>query len=179
MKYHNILHDDMRNGEGLRVVLFVSGCEHHCFNCQNPQTWDDNSGVEFDLAAKEEIFEQLSKDYISGITFSGGDPLYRINLHDMYELITEIKNEFPTKNIWIYTGFTWEDIVSDEYVIDTEEYTTMRQAIVSMTDVLVDGEYVEQFADVNYPWAGSSNQMVINVQESLAENKIVLYKGEN
>ena len=93
MNYHNILHDDMRNGDGLRVVLFVSGCNHYCKNCQNPQTWDKDSGIEFDLAAKEEIFEQLNKDYISGITFSGGDPLHSNNLHEIYSLILEIKNK--------------------------------------------------------------------------------------
>lgn len=176
MFYHNILHDDMRNGEGLRVVLFVSGCDHHCMNCQNPQTWDANSGIEFDLAAKEEIFDQLNKDYISGITFSGGDPLYQNNLYDIHKLITEIKNKFPTKNIWIYTGYTWEDIVSNDYIVDTEENTTLRQAVVALSDVLIDGRFIEELADIKYHWAGSTNQRVINVQESLKKQEIVLWE---
>lgn len=165
MRYHNILHDDMRNGEGLRVVLFVSGCEHHCFNCQNPQTWDGNDGIEFDLDAKEEIFEQLSKDYISGITFSGGDPLYNSNLHDVLVLINEILSKFPTKTIWLYTGYTWDQIQNSKEKME----------VVSSCDVLVDGEYIEEFLDVNYPWAGSTNQRVIDVKKSLEENKIVLW----
>lgn len=156
----------MRNGEGLRVVLFVSGCEHHCFNCQNPKTWNGNSGIEFDLAAKEEIFEQLNKDHISGITFSGGDPLYTNNLHDVFLLVNEIKAKFPTKTIWLYTGYTWEQIR------DVRE----KMKIVISCDVLVDGEYIEELADVNYHWAGSTNQRVIDVQKSVQENKIVLYE---
>ena len=174
MNYHNILHDDMRNGDGLRVVLFVSGCEHYCTNCQNPQTWDKDSGIEFDLAAKEEIFEQLNKDYISGITFSGGDPLYKENLRETYSLILEIKDKFPTKTIWIYTGYTWEDIINE---IDTwHQDELILSQIIKNIDVLVDGEYKEELADINYPWAGSTNQRVIDIQKSLQENKIVLHK---
>ena len=90
MNYHNILHDDMRNGEGLRVTLFVSGCNHKCEQCQNPQTWNPNSGIEFDEDAKQEIFEQLNHDYIDGITLSGGDPLYESNLNDIYHLLCEV-----------------------------------------------------------------------------------------
>lgn len=201
MNFHNILHDDMRNGDGLRVVLFVSGCEHHCFNCQNPQTWNEGNGIEFDLAAKEEIFDQLSKDYISGITFSGGDPLHHSNLNDIYKLITDIKSEFPTKNIWIYTGYTWESIMSFEAELENakqemdtrfghktyaqgEEFTyqpsdfSLRKRIIKQCDVLVDGEYIEDLADINYPWAGSTNQRVIDVQKSLAENKIILWNAD-
>ena len=171
MNYHNILHDDMRNGDGLRVVLFVSGCNHHCPNCQNPQTWDKDSGIEFDLAAKEEIFEQLNKDYISGITFSGGDPLHSNNLHEIYSLILEIKNKFPTKTIWIYTGYNYDELQKSKFSEDK-----FRTSIISLCDVLVDGIYIEELSDVNYPWCGSTNQRVIDVQKSLQENKIVLHK---
>lgn len=162
MKYHNILHDDMRNGDGLRVVLFVSGCNHYCKSCQNPQTWDCNSGIEFDLAAREEIFEQLNKDYIKGITFSGGDPLYSENLHEIYSLINEIRNKFPTKDIWIYTGFNYDDIVKSSYSKDK-----FRLEIIKLCDVLVDDKYIEELSDVNYHWAGSTNQRIIDVQKSL------------
>ena len=155
MFYHNILHDDMRNGDGLRVVLFVSGCNHYCKNCQNPQTWDKDSGIEFDVAAKEEIFEQLSKNYISGITFSGGDPLYNENLHEIYSLILEIKDKFPTKTIWLYTGYNYETLRKSQFSEDK-----FRISIISLCDVLVDGRYIEELADVNYPWAGSTNQKV-------------------
>lgn len=175
MFYHNILHDDMLNGSGLRVVLFVSGCSHSCQGCQNPQTWNVNGGIPFDELAKEELFEELSKDYISGITFSGGDPLHPNNLNDIYQLILEIKEKFPTKTIWIYTGYTWEDILANDYIVDTEGNTTLRQAVVSLADVLVDGEFKKELADINYCWAGSTNQKVIDIKKSLKENKVVLY----
>ena len=162
MNYHNILHDDMRNGDGLRVTLFVSGCNHYCKNCHNPQTWDCNSGIEFDLAAKEEIFEQLNKEYISGVTFSGGDPLYGENLHEIYSLVSEIKNKFPTKDIWIYTGFDYENIINSNYSQDK-----FRLEIIKLCDVLVDGQYIDELADAKYHWAGSTNQRVIDIQKSL------------
>lgn len=110
MRYHNITKDDMLNGQGLRVVLWCSGCSHRCPECQNPITWDPNCGLLFDEEAKKEIFEELSKDYISGITFSGGDPLHEANLSEVLSLIKEIKEKFPEKNIWLYTGYTWENI---------------------------------------------------------------------
>lgn len=165
MNYHNILHDDMRNGTGLRVTLFLSGCNHYCHNCQNPQAWDCSSGIEFDFAAKEEIFEQLNKDYISGITFSGGDPLHKNNINDVLELCVEIKKTFPTKNIWIYTGYTWEEI------LNSQELTK----VIFLADVVVDGRYVEEFSDIKYHWAGSTNQRIIDVQKSLKQGEIVLW----
>ena len=94
MRYHNITKDDMLNGDGLRVVLWVAGCEHHCPNCQNPVTWDINGGLEFDEAAKKEIFDELEKNYVSGITFSGGDPLHTQNRKDVGAFIEEIKEKF-------------------------------------------------------------------------------------
>lgn len=168
MNYHNISHDDMLNGEGLRVVLFVSGCEHHCPNCQNPQTWDKDSGIEFDLAAKEEIFEQLNKDYISGITFSGGDPLHENNLVEIRNLILEIREKFPTKTIWLYTGYTWEECQSPQFPFNSDwEERVFRNEIIKQCDVLVDGRFVQELADAKYPWAGSTNQRVIDVKKSL------------
>ena len=95
MNYHNLTYPDQNNGDGLRVVLWLSGCPHHCFNCQNPQTWDENSGIEFDIEAKKELFDELSKDYISGITFSGGDPLHENNIIEVNNIIQEIKKQFP------------------------------------------------------------------------------------
>ena len=174
MFYHNILHDDMRNGEGLRVVLFVSGCDHHCENCQNPQTWVKDSGIEFDLAAKEEIFEQLNKEYINGITFSGGDPLHKNNLQCIFELCKEIKAKFPTKTIWIYTGYTWDYIFDTVNTVDVFGNQT-RQEIIKQCDVLVDGRYEEDKRSPNLPWVGSSNQRVIDVQQTLEKGEIILW----
>ena len=100
MRYHNITKDDMLNGDGLRVVLWVAGCSHCCKDCQNPLTWDPAGGLLFDAAAKEELFEQLDKSYISGITFSGGDPLHSANRLDVHDLMKEIKEKYPDKTIW-------------------------------------------------------------------------------
>ena len=102
----------MNNGSGLRVVLWLSGCSHHCYNCQNPQTWNPDSGIPFDEPAKQEIFNELSKDYISGITFSGGDPLHENNLDEVIKLVKEIRISFPDKNIWLYTGFEWNSLMA-------------------------------------------------------------------
>lgn len=174
INYHNITHDDMNNGDGLRVVLWLSGCSHHCFNCQNHQTWDPDSGILFDESAKQEIFNELSKDYISGITLSGGDPLHENNLSDVLSLVEEIRNLFPNKTIWLYTGYTWEDLI--DFPLDKEwEDKILRKSIVELCDVLVDGEYIDEQRDVTLKWRGSSNQRVIDVQKSLEQGKVVLY----
>ncbi len=161
MRYHNITKEDMLNGDGLRVVLWLAGCSHHCKNCQNPVTWDPEDGLVFDEAAKQEIFCELEKDYISGITFSGGDPLYPDSREELTRLIRVIKEDYPKKTIWLYTGFLWEDIC--------------RLELIPYLDVLVDGRFVEELKDNNLPWKGSSNQRVIDVQMTLSLGKVVLY----
>ena len=155
MRYHNITKDDMLNGDGLRVVLWVAGCSHCCKDCQNPITWDPNGGLLFDERAKEEIFEQLEKTYISGITFSGGDPLHAANRLDVRNLMEEIKTKYPDKNIWLYTGDVWENI--------------LHYPLLKYVDVLVDGEFVSDLKDNKLLWKGSSNQRVIDVQKTLAQ----------
>lgn len=168
MRYHNITKDDMLNGAGLRVVLWVAGCSHCCKGCQNPMTWDPNGGILFDDAAKAEIFEQLEQDYISGITFSGGDPLHSANRTDVKALMAEIKLKYPNKNIWLYTGDVWENI--------------MNYPMMQYVDVLVDGEFVLEDRDVTLLWKGSPNQRVINVQATLQQEDIsvpVLFCGDH
>lgn len=213
MNYHNITKDDMLNGEGLRVVLWISGCSHRCRGCQNPQTWDCKSGVQFDESAKKEMFDELSKDYIAGITFTGGDPLYSQNLKDVLDLITDLRSKYPIsrktdtiygdkdnskhniltrnsdeirlsypeKTIWLYTGYTWEQImypvVTDDFNPERDKLLKMRRDIVKQCDVLVDGRYEEDKRDITYHWAGSTNQRVIDVQESLKQNQVVLWKS--
>lgn len=110
MNYHNITKEDMLNGDGIRVVLWVSGCEHHCKNCQNPITWDKNGGLPFDKAAEDELFEALNKPHIDGITFSGGDPLMPYNRKEIFRLIKKCREFYPEKSIWLYTGSKWEEI---------------------------------------------------------------------
>lgn len=158
MNYHNITKDDMLNGDGLRVVLWVAGCTHNCFGCHNPQTHDPNSGILFDEAAKAELFAELSKDYISGITFSGGDPLHESNCNTILNLILEIRKNYPEKTIWLYTGYTFSQIENGN--------NSIRKKIIENIDVLVDGQFVKALADINYAWAGSTNQKVIRLTKS-------------
>lgn len=160
MRYHNITKDDMLNGDGLRVVLWVAGCEHCCKGCQNPVTWDPNGGLEFDESAKNEIFEQLDQSYIAGITFSGGDPLHCANRGGVKQLAMEIREKYPDKTIWLYTGDVWEDV--------------MNYGLMRYVDVLVDGEFEQEKKDTTLMWKGSSNQRVIDVQATLqADDKSV------
>ena len=160
MRYHNITKDDMLNGDGLRVVLWVAGCTHHCIGCQNPVTWDINGGIEFDGSAKKELFAELDKDYISGITLSGGDPLHTRNRADVGCLIEEIAREYPNKTIWVYSGYEWRDVKDLPFM--------------KYVDILVDGRFIEKYKDNTIPWRGSTNQKVINVKKSLETGKTVL-----
>lgn len=156
MNYHNIKHCDMNNGDGLRVTLFVSGCSHKCHNCHNPQTWDPDSGILFTDKEKKEIFDELDKDYIAGITFSGGDPLFKANRETVTALAKEIKEKYPNKTIWLYTGYKFEDVYN--------------LPIMKYIDILVDGRFVESLYSPSLHWVGSSNQRVIDVKRHLAEN---------
>lgn len=159
MKYHNITHDDMLNGEGLRVVLWVSGCSHGCKECHNKITWDANTGLEFDEKAKKEIYTSLDKNYIKGITFSGGDPLYKSNIKEVTSLCKEIKEKYKNqKDIWLYTGYVFEEVKNLE--------------IINYIDVLVDGKYEKDLGDNKLKWVGSSNQRVIDIKGSIENKKV-------
>ena len=150
MNYHNITKCDLKNGEGIRVVLWVSGCEHKCIGCHNPQTWDKNSGIPFDESAKLEIFEELEKDYVTGLTLSGGDPLFKMNRNEVLDLIIEVKNKFPQKDIWCYTGYKFDEIKDLEHI--------------KYIDVLVDGRFERGLSIPSPTWCGSSNQTVIYIK---------------
>ncbi len=169
MKYHDITHDDMKNGDGLRVVLWVSGCDHHCPGCQNPITWDPDDGMDFDFEALQEIDDEMKKDYISGLTISGGDPFNENNLLEVLGICRFMKSRYPDKTIWIYTGYTWETL---------KERMIFPREILNYVNILVDGPFEQDKADVTYPWAGSTNQRVIDVQESLKRGKVVLYASD-
>lgn len=149
----------MLNGDGIRVVLWVAGCNHHCKNCQNPITWDENGGLPFDAEAEKELFEALDKSFIDGITFSGGDPLFPANRSEVFRLIKKVKALHPDKTIWLYTGYTWEEIKDLEGISDI--------------DVIAEGEFIEELKDNNLEWVGSSNQRVINVKESLNKELVL------
>ena len=176
MNYHNITHIDQNNGDGLRVVLWVSGCSHHCYKCQNPQTWNPESGILFDEEARKEIFQELDQDYISGITFSGGDPLYEGNVKEVYNLIEDIRNKYPNKTIWLYSGYTWEDIFSGNILaLENKDIVQIRRSIILNVDVFIDGEYIESERDITLQWRGSKNQRVIDVKETLKNGHIFLW----
>ena len=159
MNYHNITHCDMLNGDGIRVTLWVAGCEHHCKNCQNPFTWDVHGGIPFDRDAYNEIYDDLKQDYCSGITISGGDPMHIDNREDVLNLCKSIKSIFPSKTIWVYTGYTFEEINASP--------------ILQYIDVLADGEYIEELKDIETHWVGSKNQRLIDVKETIKQGKIV------
>lgn len=159
MYYHNITKDDMLNGDGLRVVLWVAGCSHGCPECHNPVTWDPLGGILFDGKAKEELFGQLEKDYTSGITYSGGDPLFPGNRACITELAREIRQSFPNKTQWLYTGYEWEEIKD--------------LPVLKYLDVVVDGRFEADLKDTQLHWKGSANQKVIDVPASLKEGTII------
>ena len=161
MNYYSITKDDMVNGDGLRVVLWVAGCDHCCDGCHNSYTWNKKGGVKFDDAAKKEIFDELDKDYIQGITFSGGDPLFCENRDTVLAFVKEVSEKYPNKDIWLYTGFKWEEIKN--------------LPNINLIDVLIDGEFIRALHDPKLKWKGSSNQRVIDVKNTLKTGNIVLH----
>ena len=182
MNYLKIEKENILNGLGIRVVLWCSGCDHHCKNCQNPITWDPNDGAKFDTKAKNEIFNELSKDYISGITLTGGDPLNENNLESVLNLVNEIRLSYPEKTIWLYSGYTWEQVmypvVASDFNPERDKLLQMRSDIVKKCDVFVDGRYEESKRDVTYRWAGSTNQRVIDVKRTLDKGSVVLWESQ-
>ena len=176
----------MLNGDGLRVVLWLSGCSHNCYKCQNPQTHNPNSGILFDEKAEEELFRELSKDYISGLTLTGGDPLHENNLDDILRIVNKFRLLMPEKTIWIYTGYK---LKFNECFADKQPFSFspkqndgeglmndfIRCEIVKSIDVLVDGQYIDSQRNISAKWRGSDNQRVIDVQESLKKGEIVLW----
>ena len=151
----------MLNGDGLRVVLWVAGCSHRCKDCQNPITWDPNGGIEFGQKEIEEVFDYMSKDYTAGITYSGGDPLYIDNREDITNLAKVLRDRFPDKTQWLYTGYWYDDVKDLE--------------IMKYLDVIVDGPFINTLKDNTLHWKGSSNQRVIDVQKSRELGTIVLH----
>lgn len=171
MYYTDIYKTDTTNGTGVRVVLWTSGCSHHCKDCHNPQTWSPTHGKPFTQETIDEILTALDKSYIDGITLSGGDPLYSGNLTEILNLIKTIKEKLPTKTIWIYSGFTWEEL----HINTSDTDTILRKNIVELCDVFVDGKFELEKKNIRLKYCGSENQKVINVPETLKENKIILY----
>lgn len=166
--------NDIANGVGVRVSLFVSGCRHRCKNCFNKEAWDFNFGEKFTAETMEEIMSALDKDFVSGLTILGGEPFEDENLDGVLSVVKECRSRFPQKNIWCYTGF---DFVSDFLNGSGERHQKITD-ILGYIDVLVDGKFIEEKKDLSLLFRGSSNQNIIDVKKSLAENKLVLLGGK-
>lgn len=171
MNYADIKRIDVANGPGVRVSLFVSGCPHHCKNCFNQETWDYNYGKPFTQNEVDEFLGYVSNSFIKGITILGGEPLDPNNQREVLKVIKLVRERFPEKSVWIFTG----------YMFDTELLAKMVPAmpdleeILKLTDVIVDGRFVEELKNLNLKFKGSSNQRTIMVQKSLKKGEIVLW----
>lgn len=162
MNYIKITTADIANGEGVRCTLWTTGCSHHCPGCQNPTTWDPKDGIPFIEETMQELLDELRPNYIRGLTFSGGDPLFIQNRLIVGYICERVREEFGnTKDIWMWTGYEWDDIKDWDHL--------------HYIDVLVDGPYIEAERDISLPWAGSKNQRVIDVKKSLERGEVVLW----
>lgn len=181
MRYAQIRSMDISNGEGVGVSLFVQGCPFHCKNCFNSETWDFNGGKEWTEETKNKFMELIDRPYIRRVSILGGEPLHENNLSEVLSLVKEIREKFPDKTIWLYTGYSIEDIVN----FNTKPYSVVQQyfdidnfirnAILIYVDVLVDGEYIDEQKDPTLKFRGSKNQKVIDVKETLKQEKVILY----
>lgn len=171
MRYAKIEKMSISNGPGIRISLFTQGCPIHCPNCFNSEIWDFDGGKEFDLEKDFETIRQLADhDYIAGLSILGGEPLVEQNLGPLYALIVSYAIAFPDQTIWIWTGYTWEEL-QQKY-----KDNIYFQLILFRSDVLVDGPFIEAKKDPSLAWKGSSNQRVIDIHKTLKENKIVLWE---
>lgn len=162
MKYLKINYCDYVNGTGLRTVLFVSGCTHHCKGCFQPETWNFDNGYELTDEVKEEIIDSAKYDYIDGITLLGGDPMEPVNQRGLLSLVKDFKTRFPGKTVWCYTGYTYERDLLDA---DGRARTECTDEFLSYIDVLVDGEFIEELKDTSLEFRGSSNQRIIELHQ--------------
>lgn len=171
MYYSEIKNCDIANGTGVRVTLFVSGCTHHCKGCFNEMTWDFKYGHLFEETVREQILAYLAPEYIAGLTLLGGEPLEYTNWRELLPFIRTVKEKYPGKDIWCYTGYRFEEDILDRFCT---QWTDMRE-FLSYIDVLVDGEFILARKDISLKFRGSDNQRIILVQESLEKGETVLW----
>lgn len=155
MNYIKITKNDIANGPGVRVVLWVAGCSHHCRGCHNPETWNPRAGQEFTESTMRELIEALSPSYVRGLTLSGGDPLYKGHRDEMRAVVQYVKSVYPDKDIWCYTGYTYEEISNEPILRDI--------------DVLVDGKFIEEQKDISLKFRGSRNQRILYLDKMRRE----------
>jgi anaerobic ribonucleoside-triphosphate reductase activating protein len=180
IRYAQIRSMDVSNGESVGCALFVQGCHFHCKNCFNSETWDFNGGKEWTPEVEEGFIKLIDRPYIKRISLLGGEPLADENVSDVLKLVNKIRILFPQKTIWLYTGYTWEAIFNPVVMDDVNPERDMailkRQCIVSTCDVLVDGRFEEDKRNLTLKFRGSSNQRLIDIQETLRKGEIVLWK---
>lgn len=171
MHYSNIKYNDIANGPGVRTVLFVSGCTHHCKGCFQPETWDFNHGEIFTPEIADELIESLKSPYIKGFTLLGGEPMEPANQEMIIWFLSRLKEKLGDKklSIWCYTGDKFEDLIDE----NNPRHLPITNEILSYFDVLVDGEFKEELNDITLRFRGSSNQRLIDVPKSLKEGKVI------
>lgn len=170
MNYGTIKKYDIANGEGVRVSLFVSGCTHHCRNCFNQEAWDFAFGTPFTEETEDEILTALAPDFISGLTLLGGEPFEPENQRVLVGFLRRVKEHFPEKDIWCYTGY----LLDQELMEDSRARCEVTDEMLGMIDVLVDGRFVEELKDISLPFRGSSNQRIIDLRATLKSGNIQL-----
>ena len=174
MNYAKINKNDIANGIGVRVTLFVSGCTHHCKGCVNQEAWDFNYGAPFTAAVEDELLEALSPSWINGITLLGGEPMEPSNQRVLMPFLKRVKEKYPEKTIWCFSGYTLET----DLLADSRARCEVTDEMLSLIDVLVDGEFVEKQKDISLRFRGSSNQRLIDLKATLRTGTVVLWDGE-
>lgn len=171
MYYGNIKKNDIANGKGVRVTLFVSGCTNHCKNCFQPETWNFDYGKPYTKATEDEVIEALKPGHIAGLTLLGGEPFEPENQRELVKLLRRVRKELPEKNIWSFTGF----ILDQDLLDGGRKHCEVTDEMLSLLDVLVDGPFKEEEKDITLAFRGSRNQRVIDMKKSLEEKEVVLY----
>lgn len=171
MNYCNVKNCDIANGVGVRVSLFVSGCRNRCKNCFQPETWDFNYGKPFDEQTEEKLMKMLAPSYINGLTVLGGEPMEPENQRALLPFLKKVKAAYPQKTIWLYTGFTLEELCST----DCRAHTEYTEEILKLLTVLVDGRFVEEKKNISLRFRGSENQRLIDVAATLAAGSVTLW----
>ena len=173
MNYATIKYNDIANGIGIRTSLFVSGCTHKCKGCFNSEAWDFNYGAPFTTEVEEEILKSLEPGFVDGLSLLGGEPFEPQNQLALYPFLKKVKERFPNKDIWCYTGYLFDK----ELLSSSRATTPVTKDMLSLIDVLVDGKFVEAKKNISLAFKGSENQRIIDVKKSLNENKVVLLYG--
>ena len=172
LNYATIKYCDISNGPGVRTSLYVSGCTHHCKHCFNPMTWDFGYGKPFDEIVETKIIDSLKPEYISGFSLLGGEPMEIVNQRVLFPFVKKVKERFPNKNIWCYSGYTYEELTDLE---NSRCHCEVTDAFLQCIDVLVDGEFVQDLYDISLQFRGSSNQRLIDLEKTRQTGELICW----